>query len=435
MARTVRDSNLETRTARQRLKMRHEPYWRSISQGQHVGYRKGARGGSWIARMYLDGGYLKSVLGRADDVADADGRATLDFKQAQENARRWFTRESRKAAGLDPETGEPPKPEAAAPYTVRDAMRDYLAWYAGRGKALKATEAATNAHILPVLGDQAVASLTTVSIRQWHEKLASALRRARAGKGRGVRERKAVEGDEARRRRRATANRVLTVLKASLNHAWRDGKAPTDDAWRRVKPFHDVDAPVVRYLREAECVRLVNATETAFRPMVRAAMLTGCRYGELAALRVSDFNPDAGTLTVRTSKSGKPRHVVLADEGQRFFAEITAGRTGTELMFTRPEGGPWGKSHQQRPLLEACKRAKISPAVSFHVLRHTHGSQLAMKGVPLAVIARQLGHADTRMTERHYAHLAPSYVADTIRANFPTLGIIGKSKVRALRAK
>ena len=41
----------------------------------------------------------------------------------------------------------------------------------------------------------------------------------------------------------------------------------------------------------------------------------------------------------------------------------------------------------------------------------------------MAVIAKQLGHADTRMTEKHYAHLAPNYVADTIRAKFPRLGI------------
>jgi integrase len=86
-------------------------------------------------------------------------------------------------------------------------------------------------------------------------------------------------------------------------------------------------------------------------------------------------------------------------------------------------------SHQLRPMLEACKRAKINPAISFHVLRHTHGSTLAMRGVPMGVIAEQLGHADTRMTEKHYAHLAPSYVADTIRANFPTLGIAGDPTV------
>jgi site-specific recombinase XerD len=83
-------------------------------------------------------------------------------------------------------------------------------------------------------------------------------------------------------------------------------------------------------------------------------------------------------------------------------------------------------------MLEACKRAKISPAVSFHVLRHTHGSTLAMSGVPMGVIAEQLGHADTRMTEK-YAHLAPSYVADTIRAHFPTLGIAGESNLAPIR--
>jgi hypothetical protein len=51
----------------------------------------------------------------------------------------------------------------------------------------------------------------------------------------------------------------------------------------------------------------------------------------------------------------------------------------------------------------------------------------------MAVIARQLGHADDRMTQRHYAHLAPNYVANTIRAHFPTLGIVEPSKVRAIR--
>jgi integrase len=86
-------------------------------------------------------------------------------------------------------------------------------------------------------------------------------------------------------------------------------------------------------------------------------------------------------------------------------------------------------------MLEACGRAKIKPAVSFHVLRHTHGSTLAMRRVPMGVIAEQLGHADTRMTEKHYAHLAPSYIADTIRAHFPTLGIAVDTTVTAMKRK
>ena len=52
-----------------------------------------------------------------------------------------------------------------------------------------------------------------------------------------------------------------------------------------------------------------------------------------------------------------------------------------------------------------------------------------MKGVPLAVIAAQLGHSGTRMVEKHYGHLSPGYVADTVRAAFGTLGIIPPSNV------
>ena len=94
-----------------------------------------------------------------------------------------------------------------------------------------------------------------------------------------------------------------------------------------------------------------------------------------------------------------------------------------------------GASHQKRPLDEAGARAGITPAVTFHILRHTHGSHLAMNGVPIGVIAKQLGHADTRMTEKHYAHLAPSYVAQTIRANFPVLNLSGEPQVVYLRSR
>jgi hypothetical protein len=47
-----------------------------------------------------------------------------------------------------------------------------------------------------------------------------------------------------------------------------------------------------------------------------------------------------------------------------------------------------------------------------------------MKGVPMGVIAAQLGPADPRMKERHYAHLSPNYVAATIRAALPAIGIV-----------
>jgi hypothetical protein len=45
-----------------------------------------------------------------------------------------------------------------------------------------------------------------------------------------------------------------------------------------------------------------------------------------------------------------------------------------------------------------------------------------MNRAPLLVVAQNLGHSDTRMVEKHYGHLAPSFIADTIRAAAPTFG-------------
>jgi integrase len=221
---------------------------------------------------------------------------------------------------------------------------------------------------------------------------------------------------------------VLTVLKAALNHAFREGKIASDEAWRRAKPFHEVDAAKVRYLDPAEAQRLSNATDHKFRPLVQAALLTGCRYGEITAFRVADFDRIGGTVTVAAAKGGKPRHVVLTDDGTALFDAHTSGKPSTALiLFAKADGKRWGKSHQHRPLREACERAKIEPAASFHILRHTYATMLLRAGAPLPVIAANLGHADTRMTERHYAHLAPGYVAEVIRATMPRLGLIEAS--------
>ena len=225
------------------------------------------------------------------------------------------------------------------------------------------------------------------------------------------------------------------MLKAALNRAYYAGRVPSDAAWRKVKPFRAADAPVIRYLSADEARRLVNACDADFRSLVQAALLTGCRYSELINLTCADFNRDSDTLTLRQTKGGRSHHVVLTPEGCDLFTAWTAGRAQSERIFLRADGKPWSASSQQRPLAEAVNRAKISPAPSFHILRHTHASTLAMRGVPMGVIAAQLGHQDTRMTEKHYAHLAPSYIADTIRAHFPTLGISGESNVTPIRKR
>jgi integrase len=288
--------------------------------------------------------------------------------------------------------------------------------------------------VLPKLGHRVVEQLTSDQINRWRHELAASGKRVRTKKHADKPLRRPLPAsDEERRKRRATANRVLTMLKAALNRAYRAGRVASDDAWRKVKAFKQTDLAVVHYLTGDETRRLVNACGEDFRLLVQAALLTGCRYAELVNLTCADFNSENDTLTLRQTKGGRPRHVVLTDEGRLLFTHWTAGRAASDRIFLRSDGNRWGASHQQRRLAEAAERAKISPAPTFHILRHTHASLLAMRGVPMGVIAAQLGHRDTRMTEKHYAHLAPSYVADTIRAHFPKLGLAETLNVVPLR--
>jgi integrase len=94
-------------------------------------------------------------------------------------------------------------------------------------------------------------------------------------------------------------------------------------------------------------------------------------------------------------------------------------------------GREWKPSHQDFFIKGASKRAHIDPPLNFHVLRHTWASLSVMGGMPLMVVAKNLGHADTRMVEKHYGHLAPSYVADQVRTFAPRFGKVS-SNVRAL---
>ena len=199
----------------------------------------------------------------------------------------------------------------------------------------------------------------------------------------------------------------------------------SDDSWRRVRPFQRVEASQVQFLDDAEALRLVNVCPNDIRRMVVAALLTGARYGELAVAKVSDLDLAASTLHVPVSKGGTARHIHLTREGVEFFRPLAADQPYKTRILTRGDGSAWGKSQQHRPLQVACAAARISPAVSFHVLRHTYASRLARAGVPMLAIAAQLGHADTRVTVKHYAHLAPDHVAQAVRAGFSDMMLAG----------
>jgi site-specific recombinase XerD len=119
----------------------------------------------------------------------------------------------------------------------------------------------------------------------------------------------------------------------------------------------------------------------------------------------------------------------LSDEAQGFFENTVLNKKSSkDLMFVRADGTKWGKSHQSRRLKDASQNAKIGRFISFHILRHTHASQLAMNGTPMVVIAKQLGNS-VKICEKHYTHISQEYHSGIVRERLPNFGIVGNTNV------
>lgn len=464
MARTKRSAKLDTRTARfkpsvETGRMHQEP----LAPGQYLAYRKPEKGGagSWFARWHREGKILQTRLGTADDFEDADKRKPeelteeelntlhiLSHAQAQAKARNWFKAREHQATHADDCLSQD------GPLTLAQAVDRYLARkLAQGGKSIPDMRQRADLWIIPALGGIEVAKLTRAKVEAWHQSIAESERKTRpkmrpepktrrkakvgggeAPKPEEPRKPSPEEREEAKRRRKATANRLLAILKAALTCAREQGWVLcSGEAWELVKPFRGVEEPRLGYLIPQDQQRLLNAIpDQDFKRLVSGALATGCRYSELCRMKVQDFDPtNHGSILVRLSKSGKSRRVILTKQGRSLFQSLTAGREGDELLFVHEafEGQhwkeekvmrEWRRGEQQRPMREACKAAGL-PVMGFHQLRHSYASALVAAGMPLALVAKLTGHADTRMLERHYAHLAPSDLSRALEKLAPSL--------------
>ena len=417
MARVRKDASLGSRDARECLKIRREPYFRVIEVGLSIGYRRTAEGGSWVVRRYdrATRRHTEMRLGNADDSRDADGVEVLSFAQAQRKALSDATSAAMELSGQL--------------YTVGDAITDYLVNLAAHGRKVEDTQLKLTAYVPDALRAKKVTDLKPTDFSVW---LDWAVKRPAKRKPRKTPKKIAVVKDavlpskadvkDKARRRRSTINRVVATLKACLNHAYATSKVPSREAWQGLKKFKNVGGARLRWLSEEEAIQLQAACRSDLRLLVRAALFTGCREGELLSIKIGDIDTAAQTLLIPESKSGKPRQVPLSSQAVNFFTGLAGGKKRGEALFVRADGSSWHRVAVIRAMQDASKSAGLEPAITFHGLRHTYASHLVRKGTPLVYIAYALGHGDTRMVEKHYGHLSPSHVAETIRSNLPTFG-------------
>jgi integrase len=394
--------------------------------GGALAYRPRLRGGMWFIKVRLDGRSLVRAIGRADDLEPADGETVLTYAQAfdktsavlREDLRAFFA--PRRLEILPHTLRVCPIGDA---YTVGHALRDYLEEKRTNGtlSAYRSAVADANAYIVGDLSSLPCADLDIKYLKAWFQSLGTRPLEA-SNFVRRARNQPIVFNDgEADRKAKLRANSVLITLKAALNLAWRDGRIETDTQWRRLLPYRSVRKARKRILGHDEVEALLAASPADLRKLILGALFTGCRSGELLALRPSNFNYESGTLFVHATKTRRSRNVVLSYEAISFFERLTHGLGEKHPIFRKSNGEPWGHRGYCYLMRKTSVEAGLEPPVIFHELRHTYASGLIMAGVSPFVVADQLGHADCTQIIKTYGHVSAEFAVDQVRRLSPRI--------------
>ena len=218
------------------------------------------------------------------------------------------------------------------------------------------------------------------------------------------------------------------------------------DAWRVMLAYgverRELSHNVAASMKKVPRVRREMATYTPdeIRRVLRTAdkdrnghlwylALSGLRRGEVAGLKWSDVDLDAGTVTIARNrvqagagtvvenapKTVSSRRTLPLDDGligvlrrasARYAQEklaLGAAYTDSGYVAVNEIGEPYTPDTLTRMWHKLAKAAGVRP-IRLHDARHSCGTALHLRGVPLAVIAKWLGHADAATTARTYAH-------------------------------
>jgi len=155
-------------------------------------------------------------------------------------------------------------------------------------------------------------------------------------------------------------------------------------------------------LSEEEPIRKINPSY--LKNIVKAALLTGLRRGDLLSLKWADVDLEKGVLFFNEQKKRNRRRIKVLNSD---MIDLLKGvpRSESETIFNGTDGKPL--KDIKRSFRTALKRAGIRD-FHFHDLRHTSASYMVMRGASLKAVQEHLGHTSLIMTQR-YAHLSPEF--------------------------
>lgn len=212
---------------------------------------------------------------------------------------------------------------------------------------------------------------------------------------------------------KATINRELKMVKRFFNQCVEKGfilKSPAQN----IKTYREPER-VIRHLSDEEVRKLLEVAPEDLKQVITVLLLTGLRYGELCHLNWSDIDFRRRQVIIQPKpdwnpKNFKKRIIPMHPVVQEILSALPK-RVETEYIFPDDEGkiASGGLRNRIYRIFE-----KVKVAGNVKSLRSTFASNAVMSGMPIYTVSKLLGHHDVKITEKHYAHLAPDYLGAAI---------------------
>lgn len=283
--------------------------------------------------------------------------------------------------------------------TVREYAETWLESHGIQAPTRQGYRGMLRKHVLPVIGDRALSRVTPEHMR--------GLFRALEAKGMSS----------------ASLVKIHSICRAMFRTALEDARI-TSNPMAGIKTRGEVNREM-KILTPEQYAALMKATPEHYRLLVRTAVSTGCRLGELMELRPEDLrgnmlvisrtvqvvNKPRAYIVKAGTKNGKSRTVrITADLAQ----ELREAGTPGQLLFTRPGGRYLPQNDADGWWKRATKAAGIE-GFRFHDLRHTAISWWVHAGMPLENVRDRAGHSSLAITSR-YVHAREDAERDVLEA-------------------
>jgi integrase len=402
MARKVRNSTLETRSARLKLAVRRKPYsGNSLGRGISLIYRRNKTNGTWVLKASDGhGAYWTKAFAEADDFDASDGKTILTFYQAQDMAKQLARRQPGDVG------------DDSRPVTVDEALTAYEADLEARS-ANTYNARQPRAHLTPLLLGKPVQLLTSTELRKWRDGLLAKMKPSSV-----VRTCKSV--------RAALALAASHDKRIQNRDAWETGLESLPDAAVARNVILD-DATVGRFIDAA------YARDHQLGLLIETLAVTGSRPSQVARLLVEDLHGGSKPkLSMPRSAKGGSKNRSERRE-QRVSVPITPalaaklkaaakGRAPDAALLVQADGRAWGNEGRdpaqayRHDMREIVTGLGLDPdVVSAYSLRHSAVVRSLLRNVPVRVIASTFD-TSVAMIEKHYSKFIADHSDDISRA-------------------